>query len=153
MVVACGAGYGEVRACGICGVRAVRLAGGVRVVRAGGSRGGICGGWHAGGSRGGICGVRAVRLAGGVRVVRAAAFAAGVRSGSGELFAAGAVYSIPLIVSRDSLDGEESEPSRVVSFTCCFFFVDLIMILTRHICVLSNYCLNIYAYSQTTNGQ
>jgi hypothetical protein len=98
MVVACGAGYGEVRACGICGVRAVRLAGGVRVVRAGGSRGGICGGWHAGGSRGGICGVRAVRLAGGVRVVRAAAFAAGVRSGSGGLFAAGAVYSIPLIV-------------------------------------------------------
>jgi hypothetical protein len=108
---------------------------------------------RAGGLRGGICGVRAVRLASGVRVVRAAAFAAGVRSGSGELFAAGAVYSIPLIVSRDSLDGEESEPSRVVSFTCCFFFVDLIMILTRHICVLSNYCLNIYAYSQTTNGQ
>jgi hypothetical protein len=44
--------------------------------------------------------VRAVRLAGDVRVVRAT-FAAGVRSGSGGLFAAGAVYSIPLIVSRD----------------------------------------------------
>jgi hypothetical protein len=41
--------------------------------------------------------VRAVRLVGGVRVVRAA----GVRSGSGGLFATGAVYNIPLIVSRD----------------------------------------------------
>lgn len=42
-----------------------------------------------------------MRLAGGARVFRTVAFAAGVRSGSGRLFAAGAVYSIPLIVSRD----------------------------------------------------
>jgi hypothetical protein len=82
MVVACGAGYGEVRA------RVWRLAGGVRVVR-------------AAGSRGGIRGVRAVRLAGSARAVRAAAYAAGVRSGSVGLFTAGAVYSLPLIVSRD----------------------------------------------------
>jgi hypothetical protein len=83
MVVACGAGYGEVR------VRVWRLAGGVRVVRAAAFAACVRCGWQA------ACGWFA-------RAVRAAAFAAGVRSSSGGLFAAAAVYSIPLIVSRDN---------------------------------------------------